>query len=144
MTSDAPLSYRLHIVAPTVLDVVRNAGGYLFDRSMAGWKVTVALREPADPTPLVILGAETASRPADFVQTLAVCADLYDQLRDVDAAEVLLWGRAADTGDTGRVQYRLSSAARVFKEAALRAAGVVDADAATVETFRSRARTLTA
>ena len=53
------MRYRLDVVASSVLDVVRFAGGWLFDRSMAGWDVTVLLSERADDRPLQILGAQT-------------------------------------------------------------------------------------
>ena len=40
-TSDMPdMRYRLDVVAAGVADVVRFAGGWLFDRAMAGWDVT--------------------------------------------------------------------------------------------------------
>src|SRR3546814_1101974 len=39
------MRYRLDVVAPTVAEVVRNAGGWLVDRAMAGWDVTVLRSE---------------------------------------------------------------------------------------------------
>ena len=55
------MRYRLDVVASSVVDVVRFAGGWLFDRAMAGWDVTVLLtdRRPPRDRPLQILGAQT-------------------------------------------------------------------------------------
>ena len=53
------MRYRLDVVAADVVDVVRFAGGWLFDRVMAGWDVTVLLTDLADrpdDRPLQILG----------------------------------------------------------------------------------------
>src|SRR6201999_4509172 len=42
-TAELGLRYRLDVVAADVADVVKFAGGWLFDRAMAGWDVTVLL-----------------------------------------------------------------------------------------------------
>jgi hypothetical protein len=39
--------------------VVTRAGGWLFDRVMGGWDVTVFVADPADVRPLQILGTQT-------------------------------------------------------------------------------------
>jgi hypothetical protein len=160
------LRYRLHVVAATVVDVVKFAGGWLFDRAMAGWDVTVLLRDhladhPGD-RPLQILGVqildledalasiETRPRP----QALAAAADLFGcdprvrqgvlQALDHGVTEVTLWGETwpAELDDSvGLVQHRLSMAAQTFKAQALAAA--LNAGAAPqcsighTETFRS-------
>ncbi len=54
------MRYRLDVVAPSVAEVVRNAGGWLFDRVMAGWDVTVMITGDDDIRPLQILGVDTA------------------------------------------------------------------------------------
>ena len=116
------MRYRLDVVAASVADVVRFAGGWLFDRAMAGWDVTVLLTDRVadhrDERPLQILGAQTLdledalasigsgvdsgveTRPRP--QALAVAADLFGcdsrvrqgVLRALDhgATEVTLWG----------------------------------------------------
>ena len=53
------MRYRLDVVASNVVDVVKFAGGWLFDRAMAGWDVTVLLTDHPDDRPLHILGAQT-------------------------------------------------------------------------------------
>ncbi len=141
------MRYRLDVVAPSVAEAVRYAGGWMFDRVMAGWDVNVLLAESGDVRPLKILGAE----PVDFEsvvaagddqphpQALAVAADLIDRdervrkgvLRAIDhgMTEVAVWGEGRPAGlDRGvdSVQHRLSSAARVFKAQALAAAAVTD------------------
>ena len=154
------MRYRLDGVAPSVAEAVRYAGGWMFDRVMAGWDVNVLLAEDGDVRPLKILGAE----PVDFEsvlaagddqphpQALAVAAGLIDRdervregvLRALDhgMTEVAVWGEVQPAGlDRGvdSVQHRLSSAARVFKAQALAAAAITDTSVEPLETFRSGA-----
>lgn len=152
------MRYRLDVVAASVVDVVRFAGGWLFDRAMAGWDVTVLLADPADDRPLQILGAQTMdlehalasvdTRPRP--QALAAAADLFEcdsqvrqgvlQALDHGVTEVTLWGQTwpAELDDSvGLVQHRLSSAAQIFKGRALAAAGVPVDSIDPTETFRS-------
>jgi hypothetical protein len=151
--------YRLDVVAADVADVVKFAGGWLFDRAMAGWDVTVIVAEHADERPLQILGAQivdledalagTGHRPPP--QTLAAAADFFGcdsrvrhgvvQALDQGATEVTLWGESwpAELGDSvGLVQHRLSAAAQAFKAQALAAAAMPQESIGLVETFRSR------
>ena len=89
------MRYRLDVFAPNVLDAVKAAGGWLFDCAMAGWDVTVMVRDYGDPRPLQILGAAmldlrpalSSSEQRPQPQSLAVAADLFDH----DAR--LPWGR---------------------------------------------------
>jgi hypothetical protein len=160
------MRYRLHVVAASVADVVRFAGGWLFDRSMAGWDVTVLVVDHPDDRPLKILGArtldledalasiesQTESRPRP--QALAAAADLFGcdprvrqgvlQALDQGVTEVTLWGDTwpSELDDSvGLVQHRLSSAAQIFKAQALAAlSGVGQAPQSLIghtETFRS-------
>lgn len=152
------MRYRLDVVAPTVLDAVKFAGGWVYDRVMAGWDVTVLVGNDEDVRPLEILGAEVRDlesvleswedRP--HPQTIAVAADLLerdDRLRqgvlnalEQGATEVTLWGErlpAKLDSSVDSVQHQLSAAARAFKAQALAAAN--DSDVAAVddtETFR--------
>lgn len=150
------MRYRLDVVAANAVDAVKFAGGWMYDRVMAGWDVTVLLADRTDERPLHILGVGTsdldsalalwADRP--HPQTVAVAADLFasnERVREgvlgaleQGLTEVTLWGDdlPAELDDSvGRVVHRLSAAARAFKSQALRAA----ADSAAVtgtETFR--------
>ena len=156
------MRYRLDVVAADVADVVRFAGGWLFDRAMAGWDVTVLVADHPDERPLRILGvqildleyalATAGQRPPP--QTLAAAADLFGcdsrvrqgvvQALDQGATEVTLWGQTwpAELDDTvGLVEHRLSAAAQAFKSQALAAAGISPAEIAAVERFRSRVMT---
>jgi hypothetical protein len=152
------MRYRLDVVAPTVLDAVKFAGGWVYDRVMAGWDVTVLIGNQDDVRPLEILGAETLdldSVLADWEdrphpQTVAVAADLFDRdsrvlqhvrnALDQGATEVTLWGECLPAEldhSVDSVQHNLSAAARAFKARALSAAN--DPEAAAVghtETFR--------
>ncbi len=153
------MRYRLDVVAADVADAVRCAGGWLFDRAMAGWDVTVLVADHPDDRPLQILGAQildleyalatAGHRPPP--QTLAVAADLFDcdprvregvlQALDQGATEVTLWGQTwpAELHDSvGLVQHRLSAAARAFKAQAFAAAALTPVSIEPIETFRSR------
>jgi hypothetical protein len=153
------MRYRLDVVALGVLEVVTHAGGWLFDRVMAGWDVTVFIADHADERPLQILGAQTLDLDDAFVsldhrprpQALAVATDLFGSdlrvrqgvLKALDhrLTEVTLWGetRPSELDDsTDSVQHRLSAAARVFKAQALAAAAAPNASVGITETFRSR------
>jgi hypothetical protein len=151
--------YRLDVVAADVADVVRFAGGWLFDRAMAGWDVTVLVADHPDERPLQILGAQildleyalatVGHRPPP--QTLAAASDLFDcdsrvrqgvlQALDQGATEVTLWGQTWPVeldSHVSLVEHRLSAAAQAFKAQALAAAGISLASAGPVEMFRSR------
>lgn len=152
------MRYRLDVVAATVVDVVRFAGGWLFDRSMAGWDVTVLVADHPDDRPLQIIGAQVLdledalasaqSRPRP--QALAAAADLFGcdarvrqgvlQALDHGVTEVTLWGEhwPSELDDSvGLVQHQLSVAAQMFKAQALAAATAPHAQIGHVETFRS-------
>jgi hypothetical protein len=155
------LRYRLDVVAADVVDVVRFAGGWLYDRAMAGWDVTVLLTDLADrpdDRPLQILGvqvldledalASVGTRPRP--QALAAAADLFGcdprvrqgvlQALDHGVTEVTLWGETwpAELDDSvGLVQHRLSMAAQMFKGQALAAAAVPQSPIGHIEIFRS-------
>jgi hypothetical protein len=156
------MRYRLDVVAASVSDVVRFAGGWLFDRAMAGWEVSVLVADHPDDRPLQILGAQVLdledalaaldsgaeSRPRP--QALAAAADLFGcdpRVRqglllalDAGVTEVTLWGEnwpAELDESVGLVQHRLSTAAQTFKAAALAAAAVPHASIDHTEIFRS-------
>ena len=139
---------RLTAVGPSAADVVRRAGGWLFDQAMAGWDVTVITTDHADPRPLRILGARGrdveilhALRTAGAcLQSVAVRGDLYESdplVREMvlmaataGRAEIRLWGEgwAPDTADVAGqprlVAHQLSLAAQAFKARALGAYGM--------------------
>lgn len=137
---DSPLSrYRLHVVAPTVVDVVSCIGGWLVDLTLAGWDVIVLTPDTESRAPLRILGVvqscldealEGPVRPA----ALAVAATSYardarvrrfvSMARRDSRCEITLWGEK-DTAlhvDGTQVEYRLSAAAAAFKTHAMAAA----------------------
>ena len=152
------MRYRLDVVAASVADVVRFAGGWMYDRVMAGWDVTVLLADRADERPLQVLGVDTADLESALAlwaerphpQTVAVAADLFagdERVRrgvlgalEQGLTEVTLWGDScpAELDDSvGPVRHHLSAAARMFKTQAL--AAVDDPEAGVVgeaETFR--------
>jgi hypothetical protein len=152
------MRYRLDVVAPTVLDAVRFAGGWVYDRVMAGWDVTVLIGNDEDVRPLEILGADVRDLEAVLAswedrphpQTVAVAADLFGRdsrvLQHVrnaleqGATEVTLWGDSLPEEldhSVDSVQHQLSAAARAFKAQALAAANDPDADSVGhTETFR--------
>ncbi|OBG37403.1 hypothetical protein [Mycobacterium sp. E3198] len=137
------LRYRLDVVAASTTDVVASAGGWLYDRVMAGWEVTVLLPRGCDTRALRILGVRSLDfdgrpDPADArSHGLAVSAEAYtadarvrEQVlaaMDDRLTEVALWGDgwplAVDRAMT-RTQHVLSMAARRFKGYALAEAGI--------------------
>jgi hypothetical protein len=146
------LQHEMTVVASTVADVVVSAGGWLYDRRMAGWKVNVLVADRTGERALRILGAdvldlagdlEAITDDADRAATLAVAADVYAadgrvrrfvSTSDRRRAEVAMWG---DTGsldeNVSAVSYRLTAAARAFKAQALLAAGMPTASVAAAE-----------
>ena len=149
------MRYRLDVVAASVPEVVQYAGGWLVDRVMAGWDVTVLITGGDDLRPLEILGVEVqdleialtewAERP--HPQTVAVAADLFASdarvregvlnALDHGMTEVTLWGQAwpAELDATvASVEHHLSAAARAFKTQAM-AASNLEGAVERVETF---------
>lgn len=150
------MRYRLDVVSPTVLDAVRFAGGWVYDRVMAGWDVTVLVDSDDDVRPLGVLGAAAFDlesvleswQERAHPQTVAVSADLFGRDERVrngvlgaleqGATEVTLWGRplpAELASSVDSVEHRLSAAARAFKARALAACGAADEPVAGIETF---------
>jgi hypothetical protein len=152
-----PARYQLDVVGAHVADVVDSAGGWLFDRVMAGWDVRVAVADARDTAALDILGVQPVSLGAVFgagttSTALAVAGAMCrsnDRVRDALAscarsarAEAVVWGEVWPTGG-GRlgteVRHELSAAARVFKAQAAIAAGLGSTVAA-FEVFHSYGR----
>ena len=104
------MRYRLDVVSPSVPEVVKFAGGWLVDRVMAGWDVTVLVDGAQDLRPLEILGVDTQDlrgRAGDWAdrphpQTVAVASELFSadarvrqgvlNALDQGLTEVTLWG----------------------------------------------------
>ncbi|BAX90503.1 hypothetical protein [Mycobacterium shigaense] len=145
VSAGACLRYRLDVVAADAVDVVHAAGGWLYDRVMAGWEVTVLLPNDRNTRSLRILGVSMVDAESEFIeaalnstsQTLAVSAAAFtvdarlrDKVRDAldnRLTEVALWGERWPLGvDRGlaAAQHLLSGAARRFKAAALAAAEI--------------------
>ncbi|UGQ12741.1 hypothetical protein LO772_03720 [Yinghuangia sp. ASG 101] len=153
------LRYRLAVAAPSAAEVVRLAGGWLFDHVIAGWDVVVLTAEPGDDRALRILGAtamdlDTAldtPRRGARVDVVAAAMSLYDadervrtRLRAaVDrgvVADARLWDtrRAAHAADIGGMEaYRPTAAARAFKAQALAATAAPVEDTGATELFQS-------
>ncbi|MEU4343389.1 hypothetical protein AB0H00_19285 [Nocardia sp. NPDC023852] len=105
------LKYRLAVVAPSVVDAVRFAGGWLFDRVLAGWDATVLVHNPADALPLRILGANelelalgspTNDGRPDAIALAGALVATDDRIQcgvlealDRGLAEVMLWDAAS-------------------------------------------------
>jgi hypothetical protein len=134
------LRYRLDVVAGSAADVVQSAGGWLYDRVMAGWEVTVLLADSCDTRPLRILGVRAldldlatsstsqslAASVEAFTADARVCDTVLESL-DGRLTEVALWGDGWPLGVNRamtRAQHLLSAAARTFKGYALAAAGI--------------------
>jgi len=150
------LRYRLVVVASSALDVVHSAGGWLFDRAMAGCDVRAVLTERTDGRALQILGVRTADfddaptlQLCDNESALAVSADLYRtdarvreavlDVLDAGLSNLVMWGERWPQEFDGLgscVHHRLSIAARAFKTQALSAIAAPTGGIADLETFR--------
>lgn len=151
------MRYRLDVVAPCVIDAVRYAGGWLVDRVMAGWDVTVLIDRDENMRPLEILGVEAMDRESvlrswqdrPHPQTVAVAADLLNTDKRVrhgvlgaleqGLTEVTLWGDECPADlRVCPAHHELSAAARAFKAQALTAANHPDAGSVgSTEAFRT-------
>lgn len=136
--------YQLDVTARDVVDVVSSAGGWLFDRAMAGWDVSVVLTQECDVRPLQILGVSAGRRDIDEdssapARALAIAASADAVADDPELratvlramkrgiGDVLLWGSAWPEGverGVDLVEHELSAAARAFKGHALAAVGL--------------------
>ena len=148
------------VAAPRMADVVRCAGGWLFDVVLAGWEALVLTADGGDARPLRILGARPLDLETDLATSVrlpgpqAIAADTRlcesdERVRQVvlsaldgGTVEVRLWGDHWPAGLDGEAgiprQHHLSVAAQAFKAQAMVAAGV-DADH-TTEVFHHPTR----
>jgi hypothetical protein len=151
------LTYDLVVLTGDVNDTVISAGGWLYDRVRAGWRVTVLAPQNSDFRPLQILGVRTSSfdDETDFLcntsaAAIAVAGDVLradkrvrrEILRIVKrgAAEVTFWGDGGSlTADIrfSQVAHRLSLAARAFKAQAAASASIPASSVSVHEEFRS-------
>lgn len=139
------MGYQLDVVSASVAEAVRYAGGLMFDRSAAGWRVRVVTDDAAHRRALTILGTHTQSpeqrddalhNPNRVVRSLVLpVAQLTVDPRtpavqdaEIESpAELLGWGQHVNSESTGLlhpVRHELSAAARTFKAEALRCAGL--------------------
>ncbi|WP_126315880.1 hypothetical protein [Mycobacterium neumannii] len=145
-------------MADDVTDLVGSAGGWLYDRVMAGWDVTVILSAQEDVRPIQILGAKfmdlrgALTGPPRQPAAIAIPAALYRRelsaREAVHAAvgrrvEVTLWGQNCPR-ELSRLLtdtiHELSWAARIFKTRALAAAAGSAEFAPPKEVFRTVTR----
>jgi hypothetical protein len=152
-----PIKYQLTVVGSTVADVVASAGGWLFDRGMAGWEVNVLIGERAGVRPLEILGARcfeldsalASMKKAPQAHGLAVATEVFerdDRVRQTvltalrrGSTEISFWGPGSPSSidrTVSPVEHPLTAAAKVFKSHALAAAAATDTTGPT-ETFFS-------
>ncbi|ORA37779.1 hypothetical protein BST13_08060 [Mycobacterium aquaticum] len=149
------LRYELNVQARDAADVVASIGGWLFDRRMAGWGVTVALPDHRDDRALRILGIKAVELHGEWpattherIVTTVIAADLFDADDDVRSqvlasmrrgdGEVAFWGAGAlgrFGGGLHATQYRLSAAAQAFKAHALAAVSDSITTSGAVETL---------
>lgn len=142
------VGYRMHVVARDAAELAANAGGLIVDRTMSGWRVTVALSDAADVRPLQILGAElvdeatSPGHPDEEQCVLVMGADAYAKVLSDDGrqlpagcAEILVWGESPDQNHV--FGHSLSAAAVAFKSQAVAAAHLPGSEIAISEAFTS-------
>ncbi|CRZ15031.1 hypothetical protein BN2156_01889 [Mycolicibacterium neworleansense] len=144
------LRYELHVTAADIADVVTGIGGWLFDRALAGWHVSVAADDGADVRALRILGLKPVglegswrSAESEVVAMTAVGASRpADHERPGRNGDVVFFGTYGADGLDGaqQVRYRPSAAALAFKGHALTVIGADPAAAGWAETLFRRGR----
>lgn len=91
-TASAPAphrAYRLDVLGTDAADLVRFAGGWMFDRASAGWRVNPWLLDADDLRPPQVPGAGPPTRPRarrtadEYTAGLAVSASLAESDADV-------------------------------------------------------------
>jgi hypothetical protein len=121
---------------------------------MAGWDVNVLLANHSDTRPLRIMGVRTSELHPTLSSIgsgreravgIAIAGDLLGTDECIDAeirdalqsgeVEVTVWGEGRFAERATAVQYRLSAAARVFKDCALAAAMLTDVPVGPFETL---------
>src|SRR5258708_3830576 len=144
------LKPRVAVIGRDAAEVVRFAGGWLFDQSLAGWDVNALILDDGGAGSLRILGANVHDLTpmlapgvavGQCLHAVVVTAELYQAEEGVrrlarnalksGRAELLVWGDLAS--DQGMTRHQLSFSARAFKAQALAAAPVPDAHALVAE-----------
>ena len=155
---------RPHLVAiaDDEVELVHAAGGLIYDRRSVGWDVDVFLLGCANERVLCILGVRArilgslplpevlTCRPDVVVASHEVYANnehvnTYIRETSHQQTELVFWGDVVWPGDpeqgVGLVQYRLSSAAKAFKQHAIGATGAAaSTELGAAETFYSGKR----
>lgn len=144
---DKALQYELNVVTADVAAAVSAIGGWLFDRAMAGWRVSVAADACTDERALRILGLKAVdlnglwqSTDVDAVAMTAIGTDRFEsgdhaRTKRRSGAGVVFFGAPGPGGAVDRVQYRPSAAALAFKSHALAVAGADPGSTGQVETL---------
>lgn len=163
LSDESVTRYRVDVVARSIAEVVRFAGGWLCDRALSGWDIRV-LTDESDCRPLRILGASPVDRLSVMAPgepqpgTLAVSAALYESEPKVRAdvtrarahphLQVLLLADASTTLQDSHfhpARRRMTSAAQAFKVVALSAIGETPHEVAdSIEVFRIGTQRLSA
>ncbi|BCO55843.1 hypothetical protein [Mycobacterium intracellulare] len=152
----APPVYDLTVFATALADVVTSAGGWLFDRVRAGWRVSAVITDLRADRALRILGIHSVGidtyfetqQTDDCGAALAISTTALKDARVLgharsaltQHAELTLWGTTATAAlerRLGPVTYRLSKTARVYKARAIAALPHTVEQQSQLETFRS-------
>ena len=135
-------SYRLDVISASVADAVRYAGGLMFDRGRAGWRVVVVTEDTTHSSALTILGSRTRSpgQPEEILgKPVRTRIPSHDALfvnhgpapvglpRVESNWQLLFWGPHVSceaAASASPLRHELSAAAQRFKAHALHAAGL--------------------
>lgn len=171
LPAEVSLKPRAAAVARDTAEVVRFAGGWLFDKAMGGWDVNVLTLDGGDLRSLRILGVhphnlapvlESRVTLGQCLRVIAIPEELYwsePGFRKIvgvalePQGELLLWGDGASAAldqypsiyprrAPVPVLHRLSFAARAFKAHALAATQIQDPDAVVIDSESFRSVTV--
>jgi hypothetical protein len=148
--------HRLLVLGVDVPDLVARAGGLICDSVRAGLIVQVCLESFDDDVALRIIGVDghallNALDVDEWPDAIYFASELHERNRGVrrlvadaarsHSADIAAWGGTPSSGAASgfEVAHRLSSAARMFKQQALRAVGATT-QIAPVEPFHSGQR----
>ncbi len=134
-------------IAPCTAEVVKSAGGWLFDQVLAGWDVTVLTSDVRDHE---LDSALAYPVHGPCLAAIAVPVEMYhadERVRrmvlaaaEAGRTEIRFWGEgdagSADFDAGDPVAHRLSTAARAFKAQAMTAAAIHGDGPADTELFR--------
>jgi hypothetical protein len=151
------LGYVSVVVGPSADDVVATAGGYMYDYARAGWDIIAACDDAVQSNALLVLGVTPVDLNAVLKRDPVPEMDRWSSARTLNTHRAILGVLRGVSRDplldvqvfrsipprsggaaSGHMHHRLSTAARAFKQHALRSSQEPVPIVNPTETFRVR------